>query len=338
MARSRMARSTRVFAAAAMTTLLAVAAAGCSDSGGKDAEENDGGGGGGGGVNTPRMEIAMVTHSAPGDTFWDIVQSGSKQAAAKDNVEFLYANSEKDDEQARLVQTFVDKKVDGIIVTLAKPEAMKSAVQAAVDAGIPVVTINSGAEFSKEYGALSHIGQEESVAGEAVGEELNERGRKKAVCVIHEQGNVGLEQRCAGVKKTFSGSVENLTVDGASKPGVLSGIQAKLEADGGVDSVVTLNADVAASAVEAKDATGSEAEVATFDLNKSVAESLESKQLSFAVDQQPYLQGYLAVDELWLYETNGNVIGGGQTVLTGPAIVTEEDAPDLKKFTERGTR
>ncbi len=336
MARSRMARSTRVFAAAA-TALLAVAAAGCSDSGGKDAEENDGGTGGGG-VNTPRMEIAMVTHSAPGDTFWDIVQSGSKQAAAKDNVEFLYANSEKDDEQARLVQTFVDKKVDGIIVTLAKPEAMKSAVRAAVDAGIPVVTINSGAEYSEEYGALSHIGQEETVAGEAVGEELNERGRKKAVCVVHEQGNVGLEQRCAGVKETFSGSVENLTVDGASKPNVLSGIQAELEADGSIDSVVTLNADVAAAAVEAKGAAGSEAEVATFDLNGAVAKALESGELTFAVDQQPYLQGYLAVDELWLYKTNGNVIGGGQTVLTGPAIVTQEDAPELKKFTERGTR
>ncbi|MFW6691272.1 sugar ABC transporter substrate-binding protein [Streptomyces sp. MAR4 CNX-425] len=331
-----MARSTRVFAAVALAALLSGAAA-CSDSGGKDAEENDGDGGGGG-VNTPRMEIAMVTHSAPGDTFWDIVQSGAEQAAAKDNVEFLYANSEKDDEQARLVQTFVDKKVDGIIVTLAKPEAMKSAVQAAVDAGIPVVTINSGAEFSKEYGALSHIGQEETVAGEAVGEELNERGREKAVCVIHEQGNVGLEQRCAGVKETFSGSVRNLTVDGASKPNVLSGIQAELEADGSVDSVVTLNADVAAAAVEAKDAAGSDAEVATFDLNKDVAALLESRKLTFAVDQQPYLQGYLAVDELWLYETNGNVIGGGQTVLTGPAIVTEEDAPELKKFTERGTR
>ncbi|MEU6673034.1 sugar ABC transporter substrate-binding protein [Streptomyces sp. NPDC046925] len=324
--------------AAALVAVIALAA-GCSSSGGKDDEDNsDGGGGGGKGVNTPRLKIAMITHSGEGDTFWDIVQSGAKQAARKDNVEFLYSNDKEAKGQAELVQSAIDKKVDGIVVTLAKPEAMKAVLGKAEDAGIPVVTINSGGEFSADFGALSHIGQDESVAGEAVGDELNKRGKKKALCVIHEQGNVSLEQRCAGVKKTFDGSVENLNVDGTNAPGSQSSISAKLQATKDIDSVVTLGAPIAAYSVKAKEDAGSKAEVDTFDLNAEVVKRLKAKEVGFAVDQQPYLQGYLAIDELWLYKTNANVLGGGRPVLTGPAIVTGKDVPKLEKYTARGTR
>ncbi|MQY14578.1 hypothetical protein SRB5_47460 [Streptomyces sp. RB5] len=330
---SRMARTTVVFAAA----VLAVSLAGCSDSGGKDSEDKPETGGGGK-ANTAEMTIAMVTHSGQGDTFWDIVKNGAETASAKDNVKLLYTNDDKADGQAQLVEQAINQKVDGIIVTLAKPDAMKAAVQKAVAAGIPVVSINSGSQFSKEFGALAHFGQEEGVAGEAVGEQLNKDGRKKAVCVIHEQGNVSLEERCAGVAKTFSGEVENLQVEGTDRPGVEAAVEAKLTASKDIDAVVTLNADIASASIKAKEAAGSGAEVATFDLNSDVVARMEKKEVAFAVDQQPYLQGYLAVDELWLYKQNLNIIGGGRPVLTGPAIVTAEQAPDLKKLTDNATR
>ncbi|QFZ73562.1 substrate-binding domain-containing protein [Streptomyces fagopyri] len=325
--------------AAAVIAVIALAA-GCSSSGGKDSEDKASGSGSGSGkaAGTPRLKIAMVTHSGEGDTFWDIVQSGAKAAAGKDNVDFLYSNDKEANGQAQLVQAAIDKKVDGIVVTLAKPEAMKDVLAKAEAAGIPVVTINSGAEFSKQFGALAHFGQDESVAGEAIGDELNKRGLKKAVCVIHEQGNVSLEQRCAGVKKTFDGSVENLNVDGTNAPASQSSIEAKLQATKGIDAVITLGAPVAAVAVKAKADAGSKAEIDTFDLNAEVVKRLKAKEVGFAVDQQPYLQGYEAIDMLWLYKNNGDVLGGGKTVLTGPAIVTEKDAPQLEKYTARGTR
>ncbi|MEU0633856.1 sugar ABC transporter substrate-binding protein [Streptomyces sp. NPDC005989] len=326
-------------------TLITVAAlgigltvSGCSGSGGRSAEEKPSGTSGGAAAGTPRMKIAMVTHSGEGDTFWDIVQSGAKQAAAKDNAEFLYSANKEGKEQAQLVQAAIDQKVDGLIVTLAKPEAVKDVVAKAVKAGIPVVTINSGAQFSKEIGALGHIGQDEKVAGEAVGDELDARGRKKALCVIHEQGNVSLEERCAGVRKTFGGKVENLNVEGTSMPAATSSIEAKLQADKDIDAVVTLGAPFAAASVKAKDGSGSTAEIDTFDLNAEVVKRLKADEVGFAVDQQPYLQGYLAVDGLWLNRTNGNVVGGGKPVLTGPAIVTAKDVPQLEKYTARGTR
>jgi simple sugar transport system substrate-binding protein len=317
-----------------------VSLAGCSSTGGKRAEDarKAASAQGRAAVNTPKWTFAMITHSGDGDTFWDIVQNGAKQAAVKDNINFLYSHNAEAQQQAQLVDAAVDKQVDGIIVTLAKPDAMKAAVARAEKAGIPVITVNSGSEQSKAFGALAHIGQDETIAGEAVGEELNKRGRKKALCILHEQGNVGHEQRCAGVKKTFHGTVQNLYVQGTSMPDVQSSIGAKLQADKSIDTVVTLGAPYADTAVKAKADAGSKAEIDTFDLNAKVASELKDGTLGFAVDQQPYLQGYEAVDLLWLYKYNADALGGGKPVLTGPQIITKDQAAALEEYTKRGTR
>ena len=318
--------------AAALALSLPLSA--CSGSGGRKAEENPVAGGAG----TERMTVAMVTHSGPGDTFWDIVQKGARAAAAKSNVEFLYSADPDGGKQAQLVQAAIDKKVDGIIVTFAKPDALKDVVARATAAKIPVVSINSGADVSADYGAIAHFGQDETIAGEAAGRELAAIGSKRALCVIHEQGNVGLEDRCAGAKKTFGGQMENLFVPGTNMPQVKSAITAKLQADEDVDGILTLGAPFAATAVDAVKETGGRAKVATFDMNKDLIALLKAGSIQFAVDQQPYLQGYAAVDELWLLKTNGNVIGGGRPVLTGPAIVTKDNAGAIEPFADRGTR
>ncbi|RFC71456.1 sugar ABC transporter substrate-binding protein [Streptomyces sp. AcE210] len=330
----------RSWVSIALAGAVGLTLAGCSSTGGKRAEDarKAASAQGKAAVNTPRWTVAMVTHSGDGDTFWDIVQSGAKQAAIKDNIKFLYSHSDEAQQQAQLVDAAVDKKVDGLIVTLAKPDAMKAAVARAEKAGIPVITVNSGSEESKKFGALTHIGQDETIAGQAVGEELNKRGRKKALCVLHEQGNVGHEQRCAGAKETFKGQMQNLYVEGTNMPDVQSSIGAKLQADKSIDSVVTLGAPFAATAVKAKQDAGSKAEIDTFDLNEKVAAGLKDGTLGFAVDQQPYLQGYEAVDLLWLYRYNADVLGGGKPVLTGPQIITKDQAAKLEEYANRGTR
>lgn len=336
---ARVGTRARATTAAVLATLLGAALAGCSSTGGLRAEKRAAQAASGhAGVNTPRMTFAMVTHSGDGDTFWDIVQNGAKQAAVKDNVTFLYAHNEEGKEQAQLVQSYIDQKVDGLIVTLAKPDAMKSVVRRAEKAGIPVITVNSGSAESKKFGALTHVGQDETIAGEAVGDELNKRGRKKALCVLHEQGNVGHEQRCDGAAKTFDGKLEKIYVEGTNMPDVQSSIEAKLQSDQGIDTVLTLGAPFADTAAQAAEQAGSKAEIDTFDLNAKVAAGLQDGTLGFAVDQQPYLQGYEAVDLLWLQRYNADVLGGGRPVLTGPQIVTKEDAKKLAAFTKRGTR
>ncbi|WP_327159026.1 sugar ABC transporter substrate-binding protein [Streptomyces tubercidicus] len=325
---------------AVLAAALGASLAGCSSTGGLRAEQERAAQAAGGkaAVNTPRWTFAMVTHSGDGDTFWDIVQNGAQQAAVKDNIKFVYGHDKEGQRQSQLVQSYIDQKVDGLIVSLAKPNALKDVVAKAEKAGIPVITVNSGVEESKAFGALSHIGQDETVAGEAVGEELNKRGRKKALCVLHEQGNVGHEQRCDGAEKTFKGDLQKLYVEGTNMPDVQSSIESKLQSDSDIDAVVTLGAPFAATAVKAKEQAGSKAEIDTFDLNAQVATGLKDGSLGFAVDQQPYLQGYQAVDLLWLYKYNSDVLGGGKPVLTGPQVITKKDAAALQDYTKRGTR
>ncbi|MEV5549681.1 sugar ABC transporter substrate-binding protein [Streptomyces sp. NPDC052309] len=339
MDRSSHARSRRLAPAVALAAAAALALAGCSSGSGGKKSEDKGSGAPAGKADTPRMTVALVTHQAPGDTFWDIVRKGAEAAAAKDNVKLVYSADPNAGNQANLVQNAIDQKVDGIAVTLAKPDALRSVVDRAAKAGIPVVGLNSGLADWKKLGLLEFFGQDESVAGEAFGRKLNEVGAKKAVCVIHEQGNVGLTQRCDGVKKTFEGTVENLYVNGADMPSVKSTVTAKLKQDGAIDHVVTLGAPFALTAVQSADETGGKAKVATFDLNEQLTGAIQKGDIEFAVDQQPYLQGYLAVDGLWLYKNNGNYSGGGeQPVLTGPAFVDKSNVEAVAGFAAKGTR
>jgi simple sugar transport system substrate-binding protein len=119
---------------------------------------------------------------------------------------------------------------------------------------------------------------------------------------------------------------------------VRSTIGAKLQQDPSVTHVVTLGAPIALAALDAVADAGSDAEVATFDLNTDVAQRIADGDILFSVDQQPYVQGFLAVQALWLDLTNGNDIGGGQPVLTGPSFVDETNIDQILPYAEGGTR
>jgi simple sugar transport system substrate-binding protein len=313
-------------------TALALAA--CSSSGGKQ-EPTDSSNAGT--ADTPRMTVAFITHSAPGDTFWDLVRKGAEDAAKKDNVELQYQADPDGPGQANLVQSAVDKKVDGIAVTLAKPDAMRANVTKAVQAGVPVVALNGGIEQWQSMGVLGYFGQDERIAGRAAGQKLASDGGKKALCVIHEQGNVGLEARCDGAKETFP-ATEKIYVTGTDMPGVQAAITSKLQQDPAIDRVLGLGAPFALAAVQSVKDSGSSAKVVTFDTNKELVGAIKAGTVQWAVDQQPYLQGYLAVDSLWLYKTNGNTIGGGQATLTGPAFIDSSNVASVEQYANNGKR
>lgn len=322
-------------AAFAGAGLLALGIVSCSSTGG--APEQSGDGGGGGTVDTPRITIAMITHEVPGDSFWDLIRKGAEAAAKKDNVELRYSNDPEAPNQANLVQSAVDSDVDGIALTLAKPDAMQAAVKAAEAKNIPVVAFNAGADVWAPMGVKEFFGQDEFIAGQAVGERLTADGATKAVCVIQEQGHVGLEARCAGVKDKFP-ATETLNVNGKDMPSVESTITAKLQQDPAVDYVVTLGAPFALTAVQSAGNAGSTAKIGTFDTNAALVQAIQDDKVQWAVDQQPYLQGYLAVDSLWLYLSNGNVIGGGQPTLTGPSFIDKSNIDAVAEYAKGGTR
>jgi simple sugar transport system substrate-binding protein len=319
---------------AALTAAACLLLAGCSG-GSASAERADTAGEAG----TGRLRVAMITHGGEGDTFWDRVRKGAETAAAKDRVELTYAADSDAAGQAELVRDAIRDRVDGIAVTLAKPRAMRAPIGEARAAGIPVVGLNPGIDAWRSAGLLEYFGQDESLAGRSVGDRLDSLKARHALCVIHERGNVALEARCAGMKKAFDGETEMLYVDGTDMAAVSGTVTSALRRDPGIDGVVTMGAQFALAAVESVKEARSDARVATFDLNQELVAAVRRGEVQFAVDQQPYLQGYLAVDALWLYRTNGNVSGGGVApVLTGPAFVTRTNVSAVAEFAAGGTR
>ncbi len=289
-------------------------------------------------MNTDRAVVAMVSHGAPGDTFWDLVRKGAEDAAKKDNIELRYSSDPQAPNQANLVQSAIDSGVDGIAVTLPNAQAIGPAAKAAVDAGIPVVGLNAGMNDYQDYGLSGFFGQDEKVAGTLAGERLKEEGAKKVLCVIHEQGNSSQEARCQGVKDGAGANVENLYVNGQDLTSVTSTIQAKLAQDPSVDYVMSLVAPVGLAAVNSVKNAGSQAKVATFDTNAELVEAIKDGRIRFAVDQQPYVQGYMAVDSLWLAMRNGSTIGGGRPVYTGPAFVDKSNVDKIEEAAKAGLR
>jgi simple sugar transport system substrate-binding protein len=313
-----------------------VALTACSSTGGKPRTSGDGMGAGQ--ADTPRFTVAMVTHGPPGDSFWDLIRKGAETAAKKDNIDLKYSAELQGPDQANLVQNAVDSDVAAIAVTLARPEAVKPALQSAISKGIPIVALNAGIDDWKAAGAKAYFGQDEQISGEAAGKKLAADGARKVVCVIQDQGNVALESRCAGVKAGFGGAVENLNVNGTDMPSVQSTITAKLQQDPAIDYIVTLGAPIALTAVESADNAGSTARIGTFDTNAQLVDAIKAGKVQWAVDQQPFLQGYLAIDSLWLYLNNGNVIGGGQPTLTGPAFIDKSNIDAIADYAKNGTR
>ncbi|GAA2555187.1 substrate-binding domain-containing protein [Mycolicibacterium diernhoferi] len=335
-AKSKAHKPLKRFAVFAGASVLALGMAACSSTGGRP--DSAGEGGGGGTVDTPRMTVAMITHEVPGDSFWDLIRKGAETAAKKDNIELRYSNDPEAPNQANLVQAAIDSGVDGIAVTLAKPEALAPAIKAALDKGIPVVAFNSGFDNFKSMGVQQYFGQDERLAGIAAGERLTADGAQKVVCIIQEQGQVSLESRCAGVKEGFGGQTEILNVNSKDMPSVEATITAKLQQDPTVDTLVALGAPIALTAVQSKSNAGSNVNITTFDTNAALVDAIQNGDVQWAVDQQPFLQGYLAIDSLWLYLNNKNLIGGGQATLTGPSFIDKSNIDAVAELAKGGTR
>ncbi|MDY7083736.1 MAG: sugar ABC transporter substrate-binding protein [Actinomycetota bacterium] len=325
-------RAFRILAAGAAVLL---AAAACSD-GGREKTE-DSGTSGGNAPGSSGYTIAFITHETPGDTFWDKVRNGADQAAKDTGVTLKHSNDPEAPKQAVLIQNAVDSKVNGIATTLVTPDALAGSVKAARDAGIPVVGLNAGIDDYQRLGAQMYFGSDESLAGTTAGKRLAEQGVKHPLCVIHQTGSVSLEARCAGVRSSVAGT-ENIQVNGADDAAVTATLQAKLAQDKSIDAIVTLGAPQALDAIKAQEQAGTQAKLVTFDLNEQAATEIKSGKILFSIDQQPYVQGYMAVTSLYLNLKNGNDIGGGKPVLTGPSFVDASNIDKIIPFTKNNTR
>ena len=287
------------------------------------------------------IRIGIVIHSDPSRPFWAVVHSGARDAAERFGVHLTYVGSLDPLEQAQFMEDFVAAGVDGIAVSLANPDAMKGAIALALEAGIPVVSLNSGNNHFIEAGAMMHFGQSEVVAGEGAGLRFNSMGiTGKILCINHQAANIALDERCRGLENTYAGEVERLDVTATSLDdpvGTQNTIQTKLLTDD-IAGMLTLNNVVAMMALRAIQEEGSDAILATFDMGPDALAAVQAGDIAFAIDQQPYLQGYLPVVFLALNIWNANVAGGGLPILTGPGFVDAGNVDAVLEYASRGTR
>jgi simple sugar transport system substrate-binding protein len=285
-----------------------------------------------------RVEIWVVTHGQASSGFWTIVRNGVDAASRQTNVQVTYRSP--DIYNVRTMRELIDDAVaarpDGLVVSIPSP-ALTPSIRRAVRAGIPVVSINSGSDIARRIGTLAHIGQPEEKAGYQAGRRLARAGAHNALCVNQEVGNVGLDRRCAGFARAMreaGGSSRVVPID--TKDLEASRQQIRFAASRpGVDGVLTLGLDAAELAVEVAPVG---ATLGTFDYSPAVLRAIRTGRMEFAVDQQPYLQGYLPVVFLAERARYGLFPAQGEVVPTGPSFITSENAAQAERLSLLGIR
>jgi simple sugar transport system substrate-binding protein len=288
------------------------------------------------------IRIAVVTHGQASDTFWSVVKNGVDRGAKDQGVTVTYNAPQTFDMVAmsRLIDAEVAKKPDGLVVSIPDEEALGRSIKAAVDAGIPVISINSGSDVYKQLGLLMHVGQTEYEAGLGGGEKMAAAGVKNALCVNHEVGNSAQDLRCKGFLDAITkagGTGKVLAVNAADPTDSQQKITAALA--GGIDGILTLGPLGSGPALSALKKGGSLGKVrlGTFDLTPEVLAGIRDGELEFAIDQQQYLQGYLPIVLLSQYKQFG-VLPAGGILPTGPGFVTKDTAARVIELSQQGIR
>jgi simple sugar transport system substrate-binding protein len=288
--------------------------------------------------------FVVVSHGQAADPFWSVVKNGVDAAARDMRVTVEYQAPQTFDMVAmkQLIDAAVASKPDGLVVSIPDPDALGDSIRAAVAAGIPVISMNSGSDVAKELGIMNHVGQTEYEAGFGGGERMAAAGAKKAICVNQEVGNVALDLRCQGFTDAMTaagGSVSVLAVELADPVEAQQRISAALQSDPEVDSILTLGPTGAAPAMAALEAMGKMGEIklATFDLSPEVLAAVRDGNMLFAIDQQQYVQGYMPIVMLTLFKENLNTIAN-PVLMTGPGFVTQENAAKVIDLSAAGTR
>ncbi len=290
------------------------------------------------------LRFIVVSHGQASDPFWSVVQNGVNQAAEDLGVTVEYQAPGTFDMVAmsQLIDAAVASEPDGLIVSIPDANALGPSIEAAVAAGIPVISMNSGSDVAADLGLLTHVGQTEYEAGFGGGQRMAEAGVTNALCINQEVGNAALDLRCEGFTDAMAeagGTVEVLAVDLADPTGSQQRVEAALAANDTVDGILTLGPTGALptlAALRDSDRLG-DVQLATFDLAPEVLTAISDGDMLFAIDQQQYIQGYLPVVLLYLYNTNLNTIAN-PVLMTGPGFVTADNADRVIELSEAGTR
>jgi simple sugar transport system substrate-binding protein len=293
-------------------------------------------------VDPDAVRIAFVTHGPASSPFWAVVRNGAEAAGRQMDVLVSYRAPDvySFERMQDLIDQAIDSRPDGLVVSIPEP-GLSVVIRRATEAGIPVISINSGSNISRRLGVLAHLGQPERRAGLLAGRRLARNGVRRALCVNQEVGNQGLDDRCRGLEDAMQeagGEATVLAIDDmadATPDRIAEAVGRRR-----VDGVLGLNSTGGLLALEGVRSAGLEdtVKVATFDLGPDVLNAVRDGRLLFTVDQQPYLQGYLPVVLLAERARYGLFPAQRGLIPTGPNFVTRENAEQALELSRRSIR
>jgi simple sugar transport system substrate-binding protein len=291
------------------------------------------------------LRLIVISHGQSSDPFWSVVANGVQDAADDLGVRVEYQAPTSFDmvRMSQLIDAAVVSRPSALIASVPDPVALGESLRAAIAAGIPVLGINSGADAWKSLGLIGYLGQTEYEAGHGAGERLAAAGAHQVLCVNHEIGNVSLDERCRGLNDAVSaagGRASVLAIDLADPDDAQQRIASTLTNDRTISGMLALGPASAVPALAALRSSGRTGQIqfGTFDLGPEVLRAVVDGDIAFAIDQQPYLQGYLAVVLMTKYVEAGVMPGGGQLIRMGPSFVTAANAAEVMRLTEQGIR
>ncbi len=287
-----------------------------------------------------KLRVVFVTHGQAGDPYWNAVKNGVTEAGRQFGADVQYEAPETFDmsQMAKMIDAAVASRPDGLVVSIPDGDALGPSIKGAVAAGIPVIGIDSGLTVFSKLGVSGYLGQDEYLAGVAVGQRLAAAGATHILCINHEVGNVDLDNRCRGIGDGSKVKVTVLPVP-TDPNEVKARVSSALQQDKTIDALQALGplgAVPMLRAVEETDSRGRLKAMATFDMTPEVLEKVEDGTLLFATDAQQFMMGYLPVVMFRLYKDYG--VMPTQAWPTGPGFITKADAGKVLELSKKGYR
>jgi len=309
-------------------------------------------------------KYVLISHAPDSDSWWNTIKNAIKQAGEDFGVVVDYRNPPSGDlaDMARLLEQASARNYDGVITSIADIDVLKKPLAQVVAKKIPLVTINSGTTAqSEQLGAIMHVGQPEYDAGKAAGERAKAAGAKSFLCVNHYATNPASFERCRGFADALGVDYKASTLDTGDDPTTVeSKVSAYLRKNPTTSAVLTLGPNSAHPTLKAIAKLGKKGKIfmATFDLTPEISAGIKDGTVAFAIDQQPYLQGYIPVAVLAIakqqntrdvakiiaaLKTNPKVkalfdaydlapVYGARHISSGPGFVTKDNIAKVEKL------
>jgi len=257
--------------------------------------------------------FTLVNHVTT-NVFFTPTQSGAADACKLLGCSYTWTGSATSNvsEMVNAINSAVSGGVDGIATSLIDPAAFNAPVQKALSAGIPVIAYNAD---EPKTGRLAYIGQDLFVSGQQMGQHIASLVPSGDVALfIATPGAANIQPRIDGALQTLkshSSIKTHVVATGAAVPGELTAINSYATGHSNTKGMFAVDAGSTQGVAQTIQKQGLKGKVkgGGYDLTPITEQLLAAGYISFTIDQQPYLQGFLPIVELYLYKASQHLSG-----------------------------